>query len=153
MCIRDRLQITYQPAAGGCSVPTTEFMWLYEDVDASWTTPSPVCSSELPLNLNDFVTGTAGGVWSGECVEADGTFNPAIIPATCTVTYTVGTGECSETVTHQIYVMPSLENALNDITVCESPSGTIDLMAMLSCLLYTSPSPRDPNRSRMPSSA
>ena len=81
------LEITYQPAEDGCSVPTTEYMWVYADVDPTWTNPSPVCESDLPLDLNDFVTGTLGGVWSGDCVDENGIFNPTFLPTACTVTY------------------------------------------------------------------
>ena len=37
--------------------------------------------------------------------------------------------------------------------VAELLNAPVDLVQRSACLLYTSPSPRDPNRSRMPSSA
>ena len=40
-----------------------------------------------------------------------------------------------------------------DIRLLGDPSGEIDAAQELSCLLYTSPSPRDRQKSRMPSSA
>ena len=47
-------------------------------------------------------------------------------------------------------------DGLNAILTAASPQGLIDKMAVqrvMGCLLYTSPSPRDRQRSRMPSSA
>ena len=45
----------------------------------------------------------------------------------------------------------TVANCLNPVTLYEGDSGTIDIAN--TCLLYTSPSPRDRQKSRMPSSA
>ena len=42
---------------------------------------------------------------------------------------------------------------LRNITPTSSPFGIPEIIAVLTCLLYTSPSPRDRSLSRMPSSA
>ena len=41
----------------------------------------------------------------------------------------------------------------NFTEACLNPNGTVQGGMMTSCLLYTSPSPRDKRQSRMPSSA
>ncbi len=123
------VDIHYQPAAGGCGIPITEVITIYEDVDPSWT-PEPICEADLPFDLNVLVTGTPGGTWSGTGVTPGGIFNPAL-PGLYTITYTVGFPPCEESESHDIIVYPELVNVINDITVCESPSGTINLMAML----------------------
>ena len=43
--------------------------------------------------------------------------------------------------------------ALNGKTIYESCNTNVFSLFSLTCLLYTSPSPRDPKTSRMPSSA
>ena len=50
-----------------------------------------------------------------------------------------------------IYVIDAAEKKYFSSTVKDMPSGLKEQLQ--SCLLYTSPSPRDRNRSRMPSSA
>ncbi|HRK29043.1 MAG TPA: HYR domain-containing protein [Chitinophagales bacterium] len=141
------VDINYQPAAGGCGIPITEVITIYEDVDPSWTNPTPVCEADLPVNLSALVTGTLGGVFSGPGVYLDNNGTPAdpsddfwawnplaaglIIPGSYSITYTVGFEPCQESQTHSVTVYPIITNVINPITVCESPSGTINLSAML----------------------
>ena len=47
----------------------------------------------------------------------------------------------------------SKDNILDDITVILDVLNKNNILRVLSCLLYTSPSPRDKRQSRMPSSA
>lgn len=122
--------IHYQPAPGGCGIPITEVIQLYEDVSAAWTA-QPVCMGQLPLDLDIWVTGTPGGTWSGTGVSPDGTFNPGV-PGLYSITYTVGFGPCAESEIHDIQVYPVIQNLLDGpIEVCESPSGTVNLLALL----------------------
>jgi len=140
--------ITYQPAAGGCGIPITEIVEIHENVDPSWTNPTPVCEASLPLNLSALVTGTTGGVFSGPGVYLDDNGTPAdpsddfwawdpaalglIIPNSYDITYTVGFGQCQESETHTLEIYPTIADALNSpIEVCESPSGTVNLEAFL----------------------
>ena len=44
-------------------------------------------------------------------------------------------------------------NSKEEVAVVESVKAASDIYSPLTCLLYTSPSPRDRTRSRMPSSA
>lgn len=85
----------------------------------AWTAPAPMCSTAGSINLNTLVTGTAGGTWSGPGVTGS-TFNPATAGTGGTVTYTVGSGTCSATQSHNITVTPAPTNANAgpDQTVC-----------------------------------
>ena len=53
-----------------------------------------------------------------------------------------------DTGSHRSYITEELANKLN-----LKPEGTSNITLFTFCLLYTSPSPRDRTRSRMPSSA
>ena len=140
--------ITYQPAAGGCGMPITEIVEIHEDVDPSWTNPTPICAADLPLNLDDLVTGTTGGTFSGAGVYLDDNGTPAdpsddfwawdpiaaglIVPNSYLITYTVGFGTCQESETHEVEIYPTVADVLNSpVEVCESPSGTVNLEAFL----------------------
>ncbi|UKN03392.1 gliding motility-associated C-terminal domain-containing protein [Paracrocinitomix mangrovi] len=74
---------------------------------ATWTNPSPLCSSQAPINLDALVTGTAGGVWSGTGVSGS-TFNPGV--GTQSVTYTVNPGSCNEVVSTQTITVTAGSN-------------------------------------------
>ena len=49
--------------------------------------------------------------------------------------------------------LANVNEELKEKIILEHPSGFIPVMIEVTCLLYTSPSPRDRTRSRMPSSA
>ena len=78
----------------------------------------------------------------------------------------IGTVQETETIVHKIMVPPgkggivkSIENGDFNVThtVCTLEDGTemqmMQKWPVRTCLLYTSPSPRDRQKSRMPSSA
>jgi gliding motility-associated-like protein len=72
---------------------------------ATWNNPSPLCAAQAPVNLDGFVTGTPGGVWSGTGVTGS-TFDPG--SGTQSITYTVNPGSCNEvSVTQTITVTGS----------------------------------------------
>jgi gliding motility-associated-like protein len=76
---------------------------------AAWTDPSPLCSSQAPINLDALVTGTAGGTWSGTGVTGN-TFDPSV--GTQNVTYTVNPGTCNEVfMTINVVVSPGASAA------------------------------------------
>jgi gliding motility-associated-like protein len=87
----------------GCIAP-------FEPVSAAWTNPGVICSSDGILNLIPFITGTPGGVFSGQGVSSNA-FNPSGISGTVTITYTVSQGGCENSVSH-------------DITVIQQPTAT-----------------------------
>ncbi|QQS29899.1 MAG: hypothetical protein IPM47_02795 [Sphingobacteriales bacterium] len=134
------VQIDYQPAAGGCGSPSTEFMWVYAPVDATLD-PSPgvefcLGSADLPFDLNNYTNAgaTPGGTWTSSGPDATAvsgtTFNPSL-PGVYVLTYSVSNGVCSDSESIVVTVYPALDSTIEDITVCESPSGTINLSAMM----------------------
>lgn len=68
--------------------------------DGSWTLPTP-CSSDAPFNLNPFITGDAGGVWTGTGITGS-TFDPSV--GSQSITYTA---PCGDVVTQTIVVTTS----------------------------------------------
>ncbi|HRI26426.1 MAG TPA: HYR domain-containing protein [Chitinophagales bacterium] len=54
-----------------------------------------------------------------------------VAPGYYTVTYTVGEQPCQESETHVIQVAPTRSADIRDMTVCQSPSGTVDLTSMI----------------------
>jgi gliding motility-associated-like protein len=92
--------------------------------DANWTTPSSLCSSSPPINLDLQITGTTGGTWSGTGVSGN-TFDPSF--GNQSVTYTVGSGACQQTLTQTITVISAVDpNWTNPSPLCAS-SGTFNL--------------------------
>jgi len=83
----------------GCQAP-------YQALDASWTSPSQICSSNSVLDLSMMIDGTPGGTWTGTGVSGH-FFNPAGLNGTYDITYTVGTPPCSVSETQQITVIES----------------------------------------------
>ena len=78
---------------------------------------------------------------------------PALAAAACTTRIRVGTFD--EATPGALAIMTDwLNDDANECwTFYRQPSGGLSTAKLESCLLYTSPSPRDRTRSRMPSSA
>jgi gliding motility-associated-like protein len=86
----------------GCAAPVPV-------LSPDWTPPLTLCSNAPSVNLNDNVTGTPGGTWSGQGVGSDGQFNPQGLSGSVAVTYSVGTGACAKTSTQNINIIPSAD--------------------------------------------
>ncbi len=96
--------ITYSWDNGnGCSGTASQNVLVTNPNDATWTPPGPLCQTGAAVNLDSYVTGTAGGTWSGTGVTGS-TFNPAGLSGSIPVTYTVGSGNCIATQTQNIVV-------------------------------------------------
>jgi gliding motility-associated-like protein len=111
----------------GCMAPIEPF-------SANWTNPGPLCQSATLINLNNYITGTSGGIWSGEGVTGN-TFDPSSLTGSIAVTYTVTpTNACLTTpasVTQNILVSPGVDASFtNPQTLCAS-QGTLDLLSLL----------------------
>ena len=111
----------------GCQAPITPF-------SADWVNPGPLCTGSDPLDLNNFITGTLGGTWSGTGVSGS-TFDPSSIDGTVDITYTVlPPNDCIEigdSLTLTVIVTPSVDAEFaNPGTVCGS-QGTLDLSTLL----------------------
>lgn len=70
---------------------------------ASWNAPATICSNSSPINLNNLVTGTTGGTWSGPGVTGS-TFNPSGLSGPVAITYSVTNSGCSDFKTNSINV-------------------------------------------------
>lgn len=113
--------ITVTPELNTCVGPTETFEITVNGlVDPSWDIPEPPCENGGVVNLNNLVTGSPGGDWSGTGVD-NGTFDPSM--GSQNVTYTVGVAPCEETLTQMIEVNPTPNaNFTSDVT-----SGCQDL--------------------------
>ena len=116
--------VTYTVGSAPCVQTQTHTITVIPDVNPAWTNPSPICAAAGNINLDNLVTGTTGGTWSGTGVTGN-MFSPS--SGTQSVTYTVGTSPCQETQTHTITVIPDVNPAwTNPSPVCAA-AGNINL--------------------------
>ncbi|MEZ5172377.1 MAG: gliding motility-associated C-terminal domain-containing protein [Bacteroidia bacterium] len=111
----------------GCQAPITPF-------SANWVNPGPLCTGTDPIDLNNLVTGTAGGTWSGEGVTGS-IFDPSNVDGSVDITYTVlPPNECiaiGDSLTLTVVVTPSVDaEFMNPGSICGS-QGTLDLTSLL----------------------
>ncbi len=126
------IAITYTVGTGSCQETLTQDITVTPDVNPAWTTPGTICESAGSINLNNSISGTIGGTWSGSGVLGN-TFDPTGLSGPISVTYTVGTAPCEETSTQTITVTPDVDPSLNQssFNYCEA-SGTLDLTTFIS---------------------
>src|SRR5690606_11986402 len=64
-------------AVGTCNSTTCQSVTVTVNpvVNPAWTNPSPICAAAGSINLNNLITGTTGGTWSGTGVSGSN-FNP-----------------------------------------------------------------------------
>jgi gliding motility-associated-like protein len=111
--------ITYD-LAGACPSSASQAITIDAPVDASWETPGTVCSSSGPIDLDQLVNGTNGGIWSGPGLNGS-TFHPSNSPGTNMISYTVSNGGCVASLEQQIHVQAApLADAGTDAEVCGS---------------------------------
>ena len=91
---------------------------------ASWTIPTGLCDSDAPFDLTPFVTGTAGGTWSGTGVTGT-MFDPSV--GTQNITYTAGTAPCDDAVMQTITVGTQASAAWTPPTGLCTGAAPIDL--------------------------
>lgn len=90
----------------GCDRTDTALITVTSPNNPAWSPPANLCTSSSTVDLDNSVTGTAGGTWSGGAyIAANGVFDPvAAGVGTHSVTYTVGSGTCQSTSTQSITV-------------------------------------------------
>ena len=116
--------VTYTVGSAPCTQTLTQTITVILDVNPAWTNPSPICAAAGSINLNNLITGTTGGAWSGTGVSGN-MFSPS--SGTQSVTYTVGTSPCQETQTHTITIIPDVDPSwTNPSPVCAA-AGNINL--------------------------
>lgn len=124
------IPVTYSVANGSCTASLTQSISVAASVSAAWTTPGTLCASNGAVNLSSYITGSTGGTWSGSGVSGT-TFNPAALSGNIAVTYSVGSGSCSDVKTFTITVSPAVSaNWTSPGTLCAS-SGTVNLSSYL----------------------
>jgi len=119
------LTITYVVGNGSCNDELTQVVPIFTNVSASWTPPPVFCNFSGPIDLNQFVTGSLGGTWTGTNVTGS-IFNPFFVFGNNTFTYTVGAAGCSDTESHTVLVQGLIANWTSPGTVCES-NGIVNL--------------------------
>lgn len=111
----------------GCQAP-------FEPFSAEWTNPGPLCQTSAPINLNNLVTGTAGGTWSGPGVTGS-TFNPSQVSGPVSITYTVEpTNNCNPgtaSVTQSFTVSPSVDASFTNPEIVCGTTGTLALNSLI----------------------
>lgn len=93
--------ITYTAGTAPCDDAVTQTITVGVSADASWTVPTGLCTGAAPIDLNTYITGTAGGTWSGTGVTGS-MFDPSV--GTQSITYQVGTAPCDDVLTQTINV-------------------------------------------------
>jgi gliding motility-associated-like protein len=99
--------------------------------DPSWTSPGATCVQAGAINLDAFITGTAGGTWSGTGVTGN-SFDPTgLAGQTINITYTVGASPCEQTSTQSISVQSAITGTWTSPgTMCES-DGLLNLNSLI----------------------
>jgi len=109
-----------------CTGSSSHSVTVTNPWDASWTSPGDVCDNGGSINLDSYITGDAGGTWSGSGVSGN-IFNPSGLSGNITITYTVGsTSACESQEQHDINVVPHpTANAGSDATICEGDNYSL----------------------------
>lgn len=109
---------------------------------ATWTAPTTaICSNSAPINLNNFITGTTGGTWSGTGITGN-TFNPAGLNGAYNITYTVnyvsGGNSCPITQTSTINVATAVAPTVTSLyNLCQNAVATALTATGTNLLWYT----------------
>ena len=131
--------------------------------DITVTNAGPITATNVSLadSLPAGITFTGNTVSQGSYNQATGLFDIGTLnvgqTATLTLTGTVDVGEGGNTITNTTTAATGDQNdpttAGDDLNESVAVNNDANLVTVKTCLLYTSPSPRDRTRSRMPSSA
>jgi gliding motility-associated-like protein len=121
------ISITYTVGNGSCTETSVQSIDIIIDVDASWTLPAAICPSAGIIDLNTLITGTPGGLWSGQNVSGS-QFDPTALSDTIIdITYTVGTMPCEELLTQTVQIISQADAAWAPVTGICAGSLPIDL--------------------------
>src|SRR5690606_31812697 len=116
--------ITYTVGTAPCDDAVTQTITVVANANASWTVPTNLCIGDAPFDLTTFITGDAGGTWSGTGITGS-MFDPSV--GTQSITYTVGTAPCDAAVTQTITVATALDASWTVPTnICET-DGPVNL--------------------------
>jgi gliding motility-associated-like protein len=112
--------ITYSVGTGSCTVESQQTVQVLSSGEATWNSPGTLCNPSATIQLNDYITGTSGGTWSGSGVAGSFLFTDGI-NGPISITYSVGTGSCASASTQTITIVSSVTAPIVDatITYCE----------------------------------
>lgn len=99
------ITVTYALGSGVCADTEVRTINVIDAPNASWTAPTAFCENQSPVDLNGFITGSAGGTWSGNGVSGN-TFSPNGLNGSIQITYTVGSGTCTANNQQNVDVNP-----------------------------------------------
>jgi gliding motility-associated-like protein len=97
------ISITYTVGSGACIVQSAQTIQVNLGGDPAWTSPGTLCNVTDQIQLNDWLTGTPGGIWSGTGVTGS-TFSPDGLNGPITLTYSVGSGICASNLAQTVNV-------------------------------------------------
>jgi gliding motility-associated-like protein len=111
----------------GCQDCQTKSITVTSNNNANWTVPPPICENQTSINFAPFVTGTAGGTWSGQGMSPNGIFNPSGLSGNVVITYTVGTGACAASVSQDVSIIaPPNANWTSPGSICQSQTVSLN---------------------------
>ena len=117
--------ITYQVGAGACSQVSTLNIPIQPVVSPTWQAPAILCNTAGWVDLNQYITGTSGGTWSGTGVIGS-SLNVAAVSGNVSISYSVGVSACAQVESHIIFVQALNANWTNPGPICSS-SGVLNL--------------------------
>ncbi|PKP05437.1 MAG: hypothetical protein CVU11_00605 [Bacteroidetes bacterium HGW-Bacteroidetes-6] len=98
------VELVASNAYGSDDLIKTNFITVVDNANASANTIGHVCESGGNVNLMNYVTGTAGGVWSGPNVTFN-FFDPVGLTGdTIMLTYVAGAAGCSDTSSQEVII-------------------------------------------------
>lgn len=104
----------------GCDAFTSTTITVHPTVSAAWTGPvGPIFPCSEAFFLDELVSGTPGGIFSGALIDGDGSLNPALGsgPGMYPITYSVGEGSCVAAVTIDVEIIDLALVSIAPITV------------------------------------
>jgi gliding motility-associated-like protein len=117
--------ITYTVGNGNCVDIKKDTIEILQTADANWLNPGPVCAENLPINLDNLISGTQGGTWSGNGVNAN-IFDQIANTYSYDVWYKVGSGSCADSMMQTI----DIDQLVADFTATPS-TGSAPLIVDL----------------------
>lgn len=102
---------------------------------ANWQAPPMICQDSI-YNLNHFITGTPGGVWTGQGVLSDSLFDPTGLSGQISLTYSIQPPATCEALppvvqTKNINVSPVIDPSFSDPGPLCRGGGTFNLNTLV----------------------
>lgn len=124
------VSITYSVGGVPCVQTLTQSITVQSTITATWISPGIICEANGTINLNTFISGTAGGSWSGTGVSGN-TFNPSGLSGSISITYSVGVSPCDAVESHNIIVSPDVDPSWTSPGATCVAAGTINLNTLI----------------------